>query len=75
MHTDIFDLNLDNTTTAKNNRKPWTSITIDCENDDLGASAEEVVTTINGPLNVADGYNVQQLHRQSPNFIPIFDYL
>ena len=34
-----------------------------------------MVTTINGPLNVADGYNVQQLHRQSPDFIRIFDYL
>ena len=26
-------------------------------------------------VNVADGYNVQQLQRQSPDFIPIFDYL
>jgi len=75
VHTDIFDLNVDNTTTPKKNRKPWTSITIDYENDDLGASTEEVVTTINDPLNVADGYNVQQLQRQNPDFIPIFHYL
>ena len=75
MHTDIFDSNVDNSTTPKQNRKPWTSITIDYENGDLGASTAEVVTTINDPLNVADGYNVQQLQRQSPDFIPIFDYL
>jgi len=68
VHTIIFGLNVDNTTTPKKNRKPWTSITIDYENDDLGASIEEVVTTINDPLNVADGYNVQQLQRQSPDF-------
>ena len=75
MHTDIFDSNVDNSTTPKQNRKPWTSITIDYENGDLGASTAEVVTTVNDPLNVADGYNVQQLQRQSPDFIPIFDYL
>jgi len=75
VHSDIFDLNVDNTTTPKKNRKPWTSITIGYENDDLGTSTEEVVPTINDPLNVADGYNVHQLQRQSPDFIPIFDYL
>ena len=75
VHTDIFDSNVHNTTTPKQNRKPWTSITIDYENDDLGASTAEVVTTINDPLNVTDGYNVQLLQRQSPDFIPIFDYL
>jgi len=36
VHTDIFDF-VDNTTTPKKNRKLWTSITFDYENDDLGA--------------------------------------
>ena len=75
VHTDILDSNVDKTMKLKKNRKPWTSITFDYENDDLAASAEEVLTTINDPLNVADGYNIQQLQRQSPDFIPILDYL
>ena len=36
VHTDIFDF-VDNTTTPKKNRKLWTSIMFDYENDDLGA--------------------------------------
>jgi len=76
--TDIFDSVTDNTMESNNAKKKWTVITFDhkknvCQEPDV--STEDELLNINEPVDITSGYNIQELQRKCPDFIPIFDYI